>query len=214
MKKEILTFDHLFFDLDGTLSDSQQDVLCSIEEAYCRLGFAYDRSKLRIGPLLPDIISAISPQLDPEQQALAARTFRAVYAAGKYAKTVLYPHVEEFLREASDRGKTLYVATNKPKVPTYEVLEKLGIRNRFLYIGTPDSESGYMTKPEVLKNTIRMFDLDPSRCLMVGDTVPDMQAGHYAGMKTLAFLGGYGDVSELESAADYVFASYGELLGK
>lgn len=206
--------DHLFFDLDGTLSDSGQDVLGSMEEAYRRLGFEYDRSKLRIGPLLPDIISAISPQLDSAQQALVAHTFRAVYAEGKYEKTVLYPYVDEFLREASDRGKTLYVATNKPKVPTYAVLEKLGIRDRFLYIGTPDSEGGYMTKPEGLKNTVRMFDLDPSSCLMVGDTVPDMQAGRYAGMQTLAFLGGYGEASELESVADYVFASYEELLGK
>ena len=49
----MLDFDHFFFDLDGTLSDSKADVLGSIEQAYRNLGFAYDKSRLKIGPLLP-----------------------------------------------------------------------------------------------------------------------------------------------------------------
>lgn len=204
--------DHLFFDLDGTLSDSKQDVLGSIEEAYRRLGFEYDKSKLRIGPLLPEIISAISPQLDAGQQALAAKTFRAIYAAGKYANTVLYPYVQEFLQMSARNGKSLYVATNKPQKPTCEVLEKLGIKDMFFHIGTPDSEGEYLTKPEVLKSMVRMFDLDPEKCVMIGDTVPDMEAGKYAGMKTLAFMGGYGEREALEKTADFVFDSYRELL--
>ena len=193
----MLDFDHFFFDLDGTLSDSKADVLGSIEQAYKNLGFSYDKSKLRIGPLLPDIISAISPALNEEERALAARTFRAVYAAGKYKNTVLFEGVAEFLDNLLAAGKTLYVATNKPKASTYEVLEKLGIKDKFLFIGTPDCTGDSLTKPEVL---------------MVGDTLPDIEAGRYAGMKTMGFLSGYGDASFRNSHADFFFSSYKELL--
>ena len=165
---DLLDFDHFFFDLDGTLSDSKADVLGSIEQAYKNLGFSYDKSKLRIGPLLPDIISAISPALNEEERALAARTFRAVYAAGKYKNTVLFEGVAEFLDKLLAAGKTLYVATNKPKAPTYEVLEKLGIKDKFLFIGTPDCMGDSLTKPEVLKMIVSMFDLEAGKCLMVG----------------------------------------------
>ena len=70
---DLSVFDHFFFDLDGTLADSKADVLGSIEQAYRNLGFAYDKSRLKIGPLLPEIIASISPQLDENQRALAAQ---------------------------------------------------------------------------------------------------------------------------------------------
>ena len=209
---DLSVFDHFFFDLDGTLADSKADVLGSIEQAYRSLGFGYDKSRLKIGPLLPEIIASISPQLDENQRTLAATTFRAMYAAGKYRNTRLFEGVAEFLDKLQAAGKTLYVATNKPKAATYEVLEKLGIKDRFLFIGTPDCSGEHLPKAEVLKMMVSMFGLDTRKCVMVGDTVADMEAGRLAGMRTLGFLSGYGDESFRECGADGYFVSYRELL--
>lgn len=204
---------HFFFDLDGTLADSKADVLGSIGQAYARLGWTYDASKLRIGPLLPDIIATISPQLDAAQRQAVAQTFRAFYAAGKYSRTVLFPGVRAFLDKLVAQGKTLYVATNKPRKSTLEVLDVLGIRDCFLYIGTPDFDGDHLPKPEVLKAMVRMFDIDPAQAVMCGDTLPDIEAGRYAGMKTLAFTGGYGGEGfGRESQADFVIDTYRDLL--
>ena len=212
-KAELYRLNHFFFDLDGTLADSKADVLGSIAQAYESLGWAYDASKLRIGPLLPEIIATISPQLNAAQQQTVAQTFRAFYAAGKYRRTVLFPGVPDFLEELRKQGKTLYVATNKPKQPTLEVLQTLGIRDLFFFIGTPDFEGELLTKPEVLKTMVRMFDIDPAQAVMVGDTLPDMEAGRYAGMKTMAFTGGYGGADfGAESGADFIVSDYTQLL--
>ncbi len=212
-KDALYRLQHFFFDLDGTLADSKADVLGSIAQAYERLGWAYDASKLRIGPLLPDIIATISPQLDAAQRQTVAQTFRAFYAAGKYRRTVLFPGVMDFLEKLRKQGKTLYVATNKPKKPTLEVLQTLGIRDLFFFIGTPDFEGEHLTKPEVLKTMVRMFDIDPAQAVMVGDTLPDIEAGRYAGMKTMAFTGGYGGEDfGVESGADFIIHTYEELL--
>lgn len=212
-KDALYRLQHFFFDLDGTLADSKADVLGSIAQAYERLGWAYDASKLRIGPLLPDIIATISPQLDAAQRQTVAQTFRAFYAAGKYRRTVLFPGVMDFLSELRKRGKTLYVATNKPKTPTLEVLQTLGIKDIFTFIGTPDFDGDHLPKPEVLKATVKMFDIDPAQAVMVGDTLPDIEAGRYAGMKTMAFTGGYGGADfGAESRADFVIHTYEELL--
>ncbi|MCH5243438.1 MAG: HAD-IA family hydrolase [Lentimicrobiaceae bacterium] len=212
-KAELYRLNHFFFDLDGTLADSKADVLGSIEQAYQSLGWEYDASKLRIGPLLPDIISAISPQLDSAQRQTVAQTFRAFYAAGKYRQTVLFPGVLKFLDTLREQGKTLYVATNKPKKPTYEVLTTLGISDHFFFVGTPDFEGDHLPKPEVLKAMVRMFNIDPSQAVMVGDTLPDIEAGRYAGMCTLAFTGGYGgETFAVDSGADFIVSDYRELL--
>lgn len=213
MQARLYGLQHFFFDLDGTLADSKADVLGCIEEAYAHLGWAYDASKLRIGPLLPDIIAAISPQLDAEQRTTVARTFRAFYAAGKYSRTVLFPGVRAFLDRLKAQGKTLYVATNKPQAPTYEVLEKLGIKDLFSHIGTPDFDGGHLPKPEVLKVMVRLFGIDPAQAVMCGDTLPDIAAGRYAGMHTLAFTGGYGGEDfGAESRADFIIDTYHDLL--
>lgn len=213
MQARLYGLQHFFFDLDGTLADSKADVLGSIEQAYAHLGWEYDASKLRIGPLLPDIIATISPQLDATQRQTVAQTFRAFYAAGKYSRTVLFPGVRTFLDRLQAQGKTLYVATNKPQKPTYEVLETLGIKDLFSYIGTPDFDGDHLPKPEVLKAMVRMFDINPAQAVMCGDTLPDIEAGRYAGMQTMAFTGGYGGEGfGAESRADFIIDTYHDLL--
>lgn len=212
-KDALYRLQHFFFDLDGTLADSKADVLGSIAQAYERLGWAYDASKLRIGPLLPDIIATISPQLDAAQRQTVAQTFRAFYTAGQYSRTVLFPGVRPFMDRLSAQGRTLYLATNKPRKSTLEVLDVLGIGDCFRYIGTPDFDGDHLPKPEVLKAMVKMFDIDPAQAVMVGDTVPDIEAGRYAGMQTMAFTGGYGGAGfASESQADFVIHTYEELL--
>lgn len=212
-KEALLGLKHFFFDLDGTLADSMADVLGGIEQAYRQLGWTYDKSKLRIGPLLPDIVAAISPQLDAAQRETVIRTFRAIYAAEKYKRTVLFDGVRDFLHTLRAQGKTLYVATNKPRKPTLEILEKLGVKDWFCFVGTPDFEGGNLPKVEVLRAMVRMFDIEPATAVMVGDTPGDIEAGKAAGMRTLAFTGGYGgDGFRRENGADFVIASYNELL--
>lgn len=212
-KAALLSLKHFFFDLDGTLADSMADVLGGIEQAYRQLGWSYDKSKLRIGPLLPDIVAAISPQLDAAQRETVIRTFRAIYAAEKYKRTVLFEGVRDFLQMLKAQGKALYVATNKPCKPTVEILEKLGVKDCFLFVGTPDFEGGNLPKVEVLRAIVRMFDIEPDTAVMVGDTPGDIEAGKAAGMRTLAFTGGYGgDGFCRENGADFVIASYNELL--
>ena len=206
---DLLTLQHFFFDLDGTLADSKADVLGSLEQAYAHLGWQYDVSKLRIGPLLPDIIAAISPQLDAAQRQTVAQTFRAFYTAGKYSRTVLFPGVRAFLDALHTHGKTLYLATNKPKKSTEEVLEVLGLKNDFRFVGTPDFDGGHLSKSEVLKAMVKRFDINPATGLMIGDTFSDMEAGRAAGLKTMAYTGGYGGEDfERNSGADFVLSQY------
>lgn len=214
-KEALLGLKHFFFDLDGTLADSVADVLGGIEQAYRQLGWTYDKSKLRIGPLLPDIVAAISPQLDAAQRETVIQTFRTIYAAEKYKRTVLFEGVSDFLQTLEAQGKALYVATNKPRKPTLEILEKLSVKGCFRFVGTPDFDGGNLPKVEVLRAIVKRFDIEPDTAVMVGDTSGDIEAGKAAGMRTLAFTGGYGGAGFChESGADFVIASYNELLDK
>jgi phosphoglycolate phosphatase len=54
--------------------------------------------------------------------------------------------------------------------------------------------------------------IDPSACLVVGDTTLDIRAGKAAGAQTVAVLSGFGKGAELRAAgADLVLPSAAEL---
>lgn len=204
---------HFFFDLDGTLSDSKLDILCSIEEAYKNLGFSYDPSKLKIGPLLPEIIREISKDLSEKEEKAVAIEFRRVYSLSRYKNTILFEGVEEFLQKLSSCGKSIYLATNKPQKSTNEVLEKLNIKNYFDYIGTPDFTGESLQKNEVIKEILEILSINPSEAVMIGDTIGDMNAGKACGLKALFFTKGYGEKAGAEFLIDACFEDYSELVG-
>lgn len=59
----------------------------------------------------------------------------------------------------------------------------------FEQIHTPDSTPGPLCgKSERLRRALAETGLDPARCAMVGDTVPDIEAGRAAGMRTVAVI--------------------------
>ena len=61
-------------------------------------------------------------------------------------------------------------------------------------------------KPGLLLQAVRDFSLDPAQCLMIGDKVSDLQAGHAAGCRAAALVrSGHGaeqDISGFPGAVD------------
>ncbi|MGQ9833324.1 MAG: HAD family hydrolase, partial [Candidatus Villigracilaceae bacterium] len=55
------------------------------------------------------------------------------------------------------------------------------------------------------------MNVDPSACLMIGDTLVDIRAGKSAGAQTVGVLCGFGEESELTGQADLVLRSTADL---
>ena len=88
-------------------------------------------------------------------------------------------------------------------------LEKLGIASSFDFIA--DQDSGFPPKPapDALLAFAHRFGLQPGRCVMVGDSLADMEAGRRAGMLTV----GVGPSDALAGHADFLFPTPAPLAG-
>ncbi|OOB76850.1 MAG: hypothetical protein BEN19_03680 [Epulopiscium sp. Nuni2H_MBin003] len=95
---------------------------------------------------------------------------------------------EEVLRDLHSKGYILGVATADRKDVTVLMLETLGIKDLFSYVGADDGITLPKPNPYMLNEFCAQNNLEPANVFMVGDTLSDMQFGKNAGAKTIAIL--------------------------
>ena len=118
---------NLFFDLDGTLTDSSEGIVnCAIHALkYFNLPIP-DRKQLLefIGPPLRYTFPKYVKESDVEK---AVQVYRERYVTiGKFENKP-YDGIHELLTDLKNAGYNLYVATSKTETQTYEILEKFDL---------------------------------------------------------------------------------------
>ena len=189
----------IFFDLDGTLADSLPGLRVSIAEAFAAVGRNLSDIDLRpyIGPGIRVILRNLDATITEGELNHMERVFRASYDTGGVLNTALYPGVETTLRALKADGRELFIITNKPKLATATLVDKFGLRALFTDIVSRNSRvPAYITKAEMLSDTVTQHHADPTRSIMVGDTIEDMHAADAAGMRFVHATYGYGTIPD------------------
>jgi phosphoglycolate phosphatase len=204
----------LIFDLDGTIVNSSTDVLGSLDFALRSVGLIPTRcldSRLIGPPLAAMIREAVKNASDADvEQAVAV--FRQHYDSSEYLGTELYPGVRELLQTLGGMGAPCLIATNKPRLATVSILERLGVRGAFadiLCIG--DDEA--MNKTTMVGELLERHRPTSDDGWLIGDAPSDIQAGKAHGLKTVAHLGGYSQPDLLlAQCPDFAIQHMNELL--
>lgn len=200
------SWDSIFFDLDGTLTDSQEGILNSVSRALAHFGFQEDRTSMRrfLGPPLSESLHEYYG-LTPSQTAEAIAVFREYFTDKGWLENAPYPGVEELLRDLKSAGKKLFVATSKPEVQAVRILKHFGLADYFTHIsGAPLGNEDGAKKASVIRDALRFVENRDS-VVMVGDRRHDVAGAHEVGLPCVGVLYGYGDRGELEAAgADYL----------
>jgi HAD superfamily hydrolase (TIGR01509 family) len=76
-------------------------------------------------------------------------------------------------------------------------LKHAGVEELFEVIITSDDAPNRKPDPDPLIECARRLDVNPDKCVYVGDTRTDIKAGKAAGMKTIAVLTGFDDYDML-----------------
>ena len=119
---------YIFFDLDGTLTDSKEGIFNSLRYAFEKMGVeAPDESTLIkfIGPPLQDSFARYCGFT--EKQAIEGiRLFRERYApVGKFENAAA-PGMAELCRRLKERGYVLALASSKPEEMCISICERFG----------------------------------------------------------------------------------------
>lgn len=208
-------FSKLIFDLDGTLIDSAEDIIYYVKKAieeFTGIGKVEIDRKV-IGPPLETIINNTIPNADKKIKSAIVNRFRELYFSCNFDRTKLIDGVESVLKYFSENGVEAYIATNKPMMPTKEILKKLKVKNIKQIVTADCLPAETLDKEMMIRKIIDDNNLEKEKIFMVGDTASDIKAAKNNSIKSVGFLGGYGAIEEILSAnPDYKIKNMIELI--
>ncbi len=188
----------ILFDLDGTLVDSLPGIHYSIVVALSKFGLSAARTDLRsqIGPPIHTILQQVLGNVGPEVLEKVETAFRSSYDTEGWQKTLIYDGVEGTLLRLLNLGVRNFVITNKPKMPTKNILEIFRLSAFFNEVVSPDSKvPPFRSKSESVAYLISKHNLDIRTTLLVGDKKEDETAAEECGVPFAHAAYGYGNIS-------------------
>ncbi|NIM40075.1 MAG: phosphoglycolate phosphatase [Hydrogenophaga sp.] len=118
-------------------------------------------------------------------------SYQRHYAATNGAHSEVYPGVVEGLQALRDQGLALACVTNKPLGFARELLRAKGLAPYFSQVFGGDSFARSKPDPLPLIETCKALGSEPSRTLMVGDSLNDALAARAAGCPVALVTYGY-----------------------
>ena len=194
-------YEYVFFDLDGTLTDSGEGIINAAVYALEKYNIEVnDRSELRkfIGPPLQDSFSTDYGFQEDEIEDVI-KIFREYYSEKGIFENTIYENIQTVLFELKNRGKKLVVATSKPEVFTKKVLDHFNISSYFDYVSGATLNNEKIQKVDIIRDAICKLGItDKSKVVMIGDRKLDVLGAKENGIDSIGVLWGYGDLLELE----------------
>ncbi len=190
----------ILYDLDGTLVDTRQDIVQSVNEMRRRMGkdpMPFERVVGFVGKGLDQMVADCLETEDPAQIQRGLAIYRPFYAEHLLDHSRLYPGAKELLDYF--KGRKQAVLTNKPGSFSRQILEGLGMAAYFAEIA--GGEDGYPRKPDpaVLVSLLDRHRTAPADALFIGDSEIDVETGRRAGVLTVAVRHGFGDPESLRA---------------
>ena len=212
----VIMFDYILFDLDGTITKSEQGIVNSVIYALKEFGInETDREKLKafIGPPL-DASFMKYYGFDACKAKKAVEYYRVYYKDKGIFEAPLYEDVKQTLVTLKSMGKRLFLATSKPTVFAKQILEHWEIDGFFEDAVGSNLDGTRVKKDEVITEVLNSNRIsDRSKVLMVGDREHDILGAKKVGIKSVGVLYGYGDLDELNSAgADFIIENIGDII--
>ncbi len=186
----------LIFDLDGTLIDSQLDLIHSINAVLWHFGKAELPSEViatYVGDGAPMLVRRALG--DPEDEKFvqeALNYFLAYYREHKLDNTRLYDGVREALasirQSRNGQLRKMAVLSNKPVNPSRAIIEGLGLAEFFAQVYGGNSFPTKKPDPLGAQKLLEEMACLPRETVMVGDSSNDVLTGRNAGLCTVSVL--------------------------
>jgi len=194
----------VIFDLDGTLIDTLDDIVSSVNELLLHEHLppqSCDTIRGMIGEGLHLLLQRASGVEDAQRIAGFVDRYDPFYRARMLDTSRRYDGVATMLDRVAQAGVSMAVLSNKPHEFTAPICAALLSRWRFVTI--QGAKDGLPKKPDPT-GALRLCDdmqLAPDEVVFVGDSAVDVETARNAGMASVAVTWGFCERGLLEGAA-------------
>lgn len=209
----------LIFDLDGTLIDSAPDLRQATNKLLLKYGrreISQEETKTFVGngveKLIERAFRATGEDALPKDIKDLAHEFLSFYAGHETDETRPYAGVMQTLAELKEKGFRLALCTNKPQLPSENILRDLKMEHFFEVVLGGDRLKHKKPHPEMLHWVLKEMGLNVDEAVMIGDSPNDIEGARNAGMGNIAVSYGYRKVSVEELRSDHVVDDFPSII--
>ncbi|MEC3861433.1 HAD-IA family hydrolase [Mesobacterium sp. TK19101] len=197
----------VIFDVDGTLVDSQADILGamtrSFETVACPVP-SRDAILGIVGLSLPQAMARLAPDSDQDTRDALVAGYKEAYfdirRQGGADSSPLYPGIRDVLEHLHAQDEILLgVATGKSRRGLEALLDARDLRRYFITTQVADDHPS-KPHPSMLLTALSETGVAAGDAVMIGDTSYDIDMGHAAGMVAIGVTWGYHPASQLRHA--------------
>ena len=207
------------FDLDGTLLDSADDLIATLnillKENNLPLMKKKDVNNLVGNGALAMIKKAmirnnVSGIDDIKLNSLKDR-FLKIYKKNYANKSKLYPHAKKTLKDLKFKKYNIILVSNKPEYYVKKILKFFDINKYFSAVSGGDTFAYRKPNPKHLYETIKLTKNSNEKCIFIGDSINDAICAKKSGSKLILMSYGYSDIDINSMDADLILDSLKDL---
>lgn len=195
----------VLFDLDGTLLDTLQDLVDSVNELLAQNGLpqkSFEEIRSYMGNGAAELVQCALPTRVPKAELQDyLRQYREIYARNMEKHTKPYPGLPELLKKLQEAGIKTGVISNKPDWAARKLSEKAFGSLLDGAVGDRPGKVKRKPDPEPLELMMRELGVDPQKTIYVGDSEVDIETARNAGIEGVAVSWGFRDRPFLEKQA-------------
>jgi phosphoglycolate phosphatase len=206
------------FDLDGTLVDTAPDLLRALDAVMDLEGLPRPPAnalRAMVGhgarALIERAAANAGATFEPQRLERATAAFIEIYRRDIASASAPFPGVEAALKRFADAGALLAVCTNKRTDLSVELLEALGLADRFAAIVGADAVPDRKPHPDHFRAAVIAAGGEVARSFMVGDTAADVQSAQAAGRPCIVVTFGYSGTAPADLGADALIDHFDDL---
>ena len=212
-----MRYHFVFFDLDGTLLNTLDDLCDSVNTVLTRHGLPCITREETAGFLGNGagwlIHCALPKEIDAKLEKEILSEYKAYYAAHCCIRTAPFPGVMEMLSALQAAGARMAVVSNKPDGAVRELSE--------LFFGALMEEAvGEMPEirrkpaPDTIFEVMRRMDAAKEESVYIGDSEVDLEMAKNCGLPCISVTWGFRSEEQLKNAGAKVLAHSAEELKK
>ena len=216
MTLDISPIKALCFDVDGTLSDTDDLYMHKVERFFPGFLFKDPKHAARRFVMWAEApgnaLLGLTDTIGLDDEIVAVIDWLSRHQKKSAKAFWLIPGVDEMLKQLKGRYPMSVVSARDEK-GTMRFLEQFNLVPYFDVIVTGQSVEHTKPYPDPILFAAKQMGVQAKECLMIGDTTVDMRAGKSAGAQTVGVLCGFGEESELKTkGADIILKSTPDLV--
>lgn len=207
----------VFFDLDGTLLDTAQDLGRALND----LLIEEKRDPIPINELRHVVsdgalgLLKLGFNIDDKHETYQSRRAKLLhyYLQDLSSNTIPFVGITELIKKLNKKNIAWGIATNKPWTYTEPLMTDFSFTSDPICVICPEHVTKKKPHPESLFQACKLANCKTHECIYIGDHIRDIECGNRAGAITIA--AGYGYIKPknkyLEWPADHFASSAEEL---